>query len=50
MNGRIGQKIVPAGIKEFFVHCMLNSAPKLALNSIFFKVIEGDATNSDHLK
>ncbi len=29
---------------------MINSAPKIALNSIFFKIIEGDATNSDQLK
>lgn len=50
LNGKIGQKIVPCAIKEYFVHCMINTAPKIALNSIFFKVIDGDATNPDQLK
>ena len=50
MNGRIGQTVVESAVKKCFIHCLIRSAPKIALNSIFFKIIDGDATNNEELE
>ena len=44
-NGKVGAEIVKKSIKDNFVHCILRSDPKMGINSIFLKFIDGNAND-----
>ena len=49
-NGRIGSELAKILIKTYNVHCIQRSAPKMGINSIFLKFIDGDADNQNELE
>ena len=43
-NGHLGQYLAQHLIKHFYVVALIRSPPTFGINSIYFKIIQGDAT------